>query len=130
MRPSFYVPRWRPAGWRLCCFLRLILICVLRQLLTVWPIRLSHGWTYPREITEDGVRAGEGVLLHKGRLQQNQQMERIYWACQAFPIFRKSCKPPQSDCRTVSSGIVFPLVAGSTRTAISWVSDLVFPSGI
>src|SRR5437588_7026285 len=58
--PFIYVPRWRRAGWRLDLFLRLILITILRQLLTVWPIRISHEWTYAREITEVGVRAGRG----------------------------------------------------------------------
>src|SRR5579863_867663 len=62
MRPSFY-PAWRLTGWRLkIYFLRLILICVLRQLLAIWPIRLSHGSTYPREITEVAVRAEKGLL--------------------------------------------------------------------
>src|SRR5271170_1735805 len=43
--------------------MRLIWICVLRQLLAIWPIRLSHGSTYPREITEGGVRAGGRCVL-------------------------------------------------------------------
>jgi len=46
-----------PLGGALNLFLRLILITILRQLLTVWPIRLSHERTYAREITEVGVRA-------------------------------------------------------------------------